>query len=360
MTTTTPTLLTRSDVTGGVNTHACWSDPNPYHPPAEKAELIASWGLRYIRERWFPRNKAQRTFFETLVDNGVGLYLTIGAMDSSLDAIDADLEALKASPFLESVIGICGPNEPNKSENTTWQDKLYKVQKRIWEQRPADVWVAAGALKVNVKTYEDDWRKLDALGITAMCDILDFHNYPGEKGPRHTTGVAAQLAAAGGKPTFQSETGWTTHDTAKDDQTRWVTEAILRNSLDPNIVGTTIYEAFDYPEAEGPHSGHFGPDWAPTAELLNGIDYGRDFPGWLATWQNGLPYDGTAVCTSDEDGWTLYLLEREGSEQHDFTLVLPAGLGCSLGEPTKVGSDGKNRWVDVPVVETMTTIYVGM
>jgi len=362
MTTTKPTLLGRDQLTGGCNTHFCWGDPNPYHPAREKAELIASWGLRYVRERYFPKNKAQQTAFTTLADLGVQLYLTIGAMDSSLDQIDADMLALNNSDVLDNVLAICGPNEPNKSENDTWQDKLAKVQQRIWEQRPPGTPVAAGALKVNVKTYEDDWRTVAAKGIPANCDWLDFHNYPNTKGPLDNTAVAARLAEAGGKPLFQSETGWTTHQGwTTEQQSHWVAEVLLRNSLDPNVVGTTIYEGFDYVEAEGKHSGNFGPDWTETTALLGGTDHGQPFPGWLASWQGDLPYDGQAVCTNDDDNtWTLYLLAAADTVQEDYTLVLPPSCVCTLGPPTKTGSDGNLRWVDVPVTQTMTTINVRM
>lgn len=362
MTNTQPTLITRDELTGGANTHFCWNGPpNTYHPPELIADQIISWGLRYIRERWFPNNKNQQTAFKRLVTNGVGLYITIGAMDSSLDDIDRDMATLKASPLLDSVIGICGPNEPNKSENDTWHNKLAKVQQRIWNQRPPGVPVAAGALKVNVKTYEDDWRKIATTGTISYCDWLDFHNYPNAKGPIDNTQVAARLAeAGGGLPLFQSETGWTTaQGWTTQQQSHWVAETILRNSLDQNITGTTIYEALDNPQEEGKHSGNFGPDWTPTTALLDGPDHGQPFPGWIAAWQDGQPYDGQAICTSDSDnGWTLYLLAAANSPQQDFTLVLPAGSSCSLGEPTRTGDDGRLRWVDKPISSSMTVIQV--
>jgi hypothetical protein len=353
--------LTRADIVAAANTHFCWGDPNPYRPSVDVANSLLSWGITALRERWFPRNRAQQDGFSAFCAGGGRLYLVMGAMDSSLAEITDDMQTWRSSKFVDYTLGISGPNEPNKGENTTWPDALKKRQQVIWDQRVSGVDVCAGALMHNVSDYDGDLLTMVSSGIVDLADHGDFHNYPAAKGPLgNESEVVRARQAYGEMDLWQSETGWTTQQTGPDDQARWVAEAILRGHLREGMAGTIIYEALDNVKNEGQHSGNFGPDWSAwVTPMVTGFDGTREFPGWLADYSKNVPYDGQFVATADADaGWTLYLLADENSTQEHYTLVMPPRLTCSLGKPDKTGDDGNYRWVDRPVDQSLTRITV--
>lgn len=361
-TNTKPTLIQGSDVVAAANTHICWGPaPNTYTPPEDIAEALLYYGVTLLRERWFPRNKNQQRGFTKFVEGGGRLYLVMGAMDSSREEIADDMATWRASPFVDATFGMSGPNEPNKSGNETWQNNLRNKQQVIFDNRVDGVPVSAGALMFNVDDYDGDLRKLKSAGVVDLCEVGDFHYYPNAKGPLGNEPEVehAREAAFGDLPLIQSETGWTTHQGwTTEQQSWWVCETVLRSHLRDNMAATIIYEFLDNVGEEGKHSGNFGPDWSMVRDLTKAGDSGRKFPGWLSQWSKNVPYDGQAVATSGPDGWTLYLLATAGSPQTSYTLVLPPGLSCSLGEPTKIGDDGNQRWVDVAITRSMEVVEV--
>jgi hypothetical protein len=358
-----------------VNTHFCFN-PSIYSvgkkPNPDMISAITALGVSYIRERWSPTNVAQQTAFKQLAAAGIRFYLFVGDMTYSQADIANDVAALAASPFVNSVEAVCGPNEPNKNGGTTWPKKVTTLQSAIYNsvfgamsygQFAPDVSVVGPALKHNVPDVDADYQAVAAAGVQRWCTVGDFHYYPGNGGPITNDDEAVRAGQAYGPlPLWQSETGWTNADTTPEDAARMSVEAYLRNHLS-GIVGTLIYELADesqyVPGREGlfglisPTGDKLGYDMVQT--LLATPDGGEQFPGSLAPTSTGVDSDALSVVTSEGNGnWTVYLMKQT---QNKVNLVLPQTYAADLGKMS-LNSDGTAKYT-ISFDETMMIVHVG-
>lgn len=356
----------------GVNVHFVFN-PSVFavgtNPDPDMINFIIKSGVRYIRERWRPGNKAQFAAWTQLADAGVRFYTFIGDTSSSLDEITSDTTALANSPIAKAVKGVCGPNECNSSQNDTWQDKTVKIQKTIFQTVDKyapmfadDVEVVSACLKHNVPNLDGDYVKIAAAGIQPWCTQADFHYYPGNGGPISNANEASRARQAfGSLPLWHSETGWTGADTTPDNAGRFTIEAFLRNYL-TGIVGTIIYELADEGQYVSGREGKFGmcepafPKLAHTwtSHLLTTPDGNEDFPGWLADFSEGVESDSQAVVVSDGAGYfTVHLLKIK---QGYVNLTLPPGYASDVGALT-VLSNGNSKY-KITYSTTMMTAHI--
>lgn len=370
------TVTSRADLraASGVNTHFCFN-PSIYavgkKPNQTMIDDIVAMKVAYIRERWQPTNAAQQVAFTQLAAAGVRFYLFVGDMTYGPADIANDVAALAASPFVNSVEAVCGPNEPNKNGGTQWPSRVTRLQQAIYQsvfgatsyaKFASDIAVVGPALKHNVPDVDGDYQAVAAAGIQRWCSAGDFHFYPGNAGPIQNAGEAVRAQQAYGQlPLWQSETGWTNADTTPEDAGRFSVEAYLRNHL-TGIVGTLIYELGDESQYVQGREGLFGLV-TPTAPkvgftsiqtLLAPADGNEDFPGTLAAYQTGVDSDAQIVVTSEGNGnWTVYLLQQT---QNRATLVLPASYVCDTGN-LSIGGSGAKRYT-INFAQTMMVAHV--
>lgn len=363
----------RRDLRGGcgANTHFCFN-PSVYAvgptPNPHIVKSLIDLKVGYVRERWWPRNVGQQAAFATLTDAGIGLYLFIGDIGYTPAQARADVALLAQSPIASSVVGVCGPNEPNAHGGTTWPARVTAIQQAIHTEvfnqpRLANhVAVVGTALKHNVPNIDADYRAVAAAGIQRWCDVGDFHFYSGSVGPSLNAAEADRAGQAYGRlPLWHSETGWTADDTDEHVAARFSVEALLRNHHS-GIVGTMLYEFADESQYVRGREGMFGlmhpvekkPAYRSIEKLLATADGSQGFPGWLARSDKGVESDTRVVVTSEGGGkWTVYLLRG----QQDFvTLVLPPGLRASVGSLT-TGTKGNRRY-PIKMTQTLTTVQV--
>ena len=192
------TTTSRQDLRGGagVNTHFCFN-PSVYAVGKKPNQLmiddIIGLGVAYIRERWVPTNVARHNAFTQLTNAGVRLYLFVGDMTYGPSDIANEVAALAASPFVNSVEAVCGPNEPNKNGGSPWAKKVTNLQQAIYNTVfgmtayaafAPDIAVVGPALKHNVPDVDGDYQAVAAAGIQRWCSAGDFHFYPGNAGAR--------------------------------------------------------------------------------------------------------------------------------------------------------------------------------
>jgi len=355
----------------GANTHFCFN-PSVYSvgsaPNKSIMQAIIGLNVGFIRERWWPRNTAQQAAFSTLAASGVGFYLFIGDIGYTPAQARADVALLAESPIASSVIGVCGPNEPNSHGGTAWPSNVAAIQQAIHTEvfnQPtlADhVAVVGTALKHNVANIDADYQALAAAGIRRWCDVGDFHFYPGSAGPSLNAGEAKRAGQAYGPlPLWHSETGWTSDDTAPEVAGRFSVESLLRNHL-TGIVGTILYEFADESQYVAGREGMFGmmkpvdykPAYVRVRTLLATTDGNEAFDGRLAHFDKDVASDTGVVVTSEGNGrWTVYLMKET---QDSVTLVLPPTLHADRGTRT-TGNAGNNRYA-ITLFETLTVIQV--
>jgi hypothetical protein len=331
----------------GVNTHFNWENTaySEKKAPRQKViEALRQLGVGMIRERFAPGNSPQKQAFDALAEAGIKFYITIGTIRSTPQEVQSDIEALAKSDIAPSVIAICGPNEVNASGNAVWPEKAVAVQKIIFDEVSRyptlkHAFVVGPVLKHNVRHLDDDYKALCAAGIQQYCNRGDFHFYPGNWGPagdsKHPGNVeeCTRATQAYGKLImFNSETGWTLHQTDPEMAGRFSVEAYLRNYLH-GLCGTFLYEFIDEGQTKGKHEGYFGllkedctpkPAYSMVQSLLATKDGSEAFPGHLAVGD-----DAQTVVTSEGNGhWTVYLLR---SEKTNASVLLPAGYECDGG-----------------------------
>ena len=355
----------------GANTHFCFNpsvysvglDPNPL-----VVKAIIELGVGVIRERWWPKNRAQQAAFASLAKAGIGFYLFIGDIGSTIAEVRADVVALAQSPIAASVVAVCGSNEPNGHGGTTWPGKVTALQQAIHTEvfnQPAladHVAVVGPALKHNVPHLDADYQAVAAAGIQRWCDVGDFHFYPGSAGPSYNAGEADRAGQAYGPLSlWHSETGWTGDDTDPAVAGRFSVEALLRNHLS-GVVGTILYELADESQYVRGREGVFGlmtpivpkPAYQRIQALLATPDGHEDFPGLLGDTALGVPTDTDAVVTSEgKSTWTVYLLK---GKDDSVTLILPPELSSDTGT-VSWGAGGNRRYL-IKLVDTMTVVQV--
>jgi hypothetical protein len=346
----------------GVNTKF-WLDPSIYTldgvPNQKTLDALIPLDVGYIRERWAPRDPAQAAAFTQVTDAGIGLVLFIGSIWTYTPSrAAADVAALAESPFADSVVAVCGPNEANGPQDDKWPKLAVEIQKAIYETafsypdfgRHVSI-VSCSLMHNNVADLDADYRALRKAGIRRWCEAGDLHYYPGNAGPITNLAEAERAREAFGKlPLWHTETGWTTADTDPDTAGRFTVEAVLRNHLN-GMVGTIIYEFADESDYVAGREGLFGvrtptapkPAYTELRTLLATPDGKEEFPGWLANYSKGVKSDVGAVVTSEGGGqWTVYLMQEQ---QDKATIVLPDGAG------------GKKRY-KVAMDESMKVVQV--
>lgn len=326
----------------GANTHFLL-DPSVYtrNEVPNPAIIAAIDYLRvgYVRERYWPNDPGQKAAFAMLAKRGVGLFLFIGDMTYPTERVRAEVAALARSPVADSVVAVCGPNEANKQQGSSWPAKAVDIQRAIHTEvfnHPAfsrHVAVVSPALMHNVPDIDRDYRALRAAGIIRWCDAGDFHFYPGNAGPHlnHSEAIRARQAY-GRLPLWHSETGWTGADTPPAVAGKFSVEAVLRNRLS-GIVGTVLYEFADESQFMPGREGLFGlrtpfqpkPAYSMLHTLLALPDGNLRFDGWLTDYSSGVRSDVGAVVTSEgHDAWTVYLMRRN---QNRATIVFNPNRG---------------------------------
>jgi hypothetical protein len=338
---TTPRADLRAST--GVNTKFA-VDPSVYTldgvPNQEIIDTLISSGISYIRERWYPHLAGQAAAFTALTQAGIELFLYIGKNDSySAGQAAADVAALAESPFADSVIAVCGPNEANALQDQKWPKRSVAVQQAIYETVYAypdfasHVAIVSCSLMHQVDDIDHDYDALKKAGIRRWCHYGDFHYYPGSSGPIHNAAEAKRAREAFGKlPLWMSETGWTSDDTDPETAGRFSVEAVLRNHL-TGIVGTLLYEYADESQYVQGRAGHFGlrypdapkPAYTRIQTLLATPDGDEPIHAHLADYARGVESDADAVVTSEGGGnWTVYLLKQT---QDKATIVLHTATG---------------------------------
>jgi hypothetical protein len=353
----------RSDLRAGSGVNTNFStDPSIYTkdgvPNQDVIDTLIASGLGYIRERWYPRLAGQHAAFDQLTAGGVGLFLYIGKIWTyTPEMAAADVAALAESPYADSVVAVCGPNEANAPQDNQWPKTAVAIQEAIYEtvysysDFASHVAIVSCALMHNnVKDLDADYRALRKAGIRRWCHYGDFHYYPGNAGPIHNAAEAKRAREAFGKlPLWQSETGWTADDTDPVTAGRFTVEALLRNHLS-GIVGTLIFEFVDESDYVPGREGHFGmryptkpkPAYPEVQTLLASPDGKEDFPGYLADYTKGVRSDAKAVVTSEGGQvWTVYLMKEE---QDSATVV--------------VRTSTRKRRYEVALTDSMVAIQV--
>jgi hypothetical protein len=328
----------------GVNTKF-WLDPSVYIrdgvPNPEILDTLTALQIGYIRERWAPRDPGQHAAYDTITRSDVGLMLFIGSIWTYTPSqAAADVAALAESPYADSVVAVCGPNEANAPQDDKWPALAVAIQKAIYETahsypdfaKHVSI-VSCSLMHNNVANLDHDYQALRNAGIRRWCDAGDFHYYPGDQGPINNKAEAKRARQAFGKlPLWQSETGWTGSDTDPDTAGRFTVEAVLRNHL-TGLVGTIIYEFADESDYVQGREGLFGirtptapkPAYNGLHTLLATPDGKEEFPGWLANYSKGVKSDVGAVVTSEGAGhWTVYLMREQ---QDTATIVMPRQAG---------------------------------
>jgi hypothetical protein len=353
----------RADLRAGAGVNTKFSvDPSVYTlnsvPNQAILDAITQSGLGYVRERWYRQHTAQSLAFTKLTDAGVGLFLYIGKITTyTPELAAADVAALAESPFADSVIGVCGPNEANEPQDDKWAPLAVAIQEAIHETvfaypdfaRHVAI-VSCALMHNNVKDLDADYRALRRAGIRRWCDYGDFHFYPGNSGPIHNAEEADRAREAFGKrPLWMSETGWTTTDTDPDTAGRFSVEALLRNHLS-GIVGTLLFELADESDYVEGREGHFGlryptkpkPAYNAITTLLATPDGKEKFHGFLDEYARGIESDVGAVVTSEGGKkWTVYLMKEKQSRA---TIVVKTSTG--------------HRRYKVPLTTSMVVVQV--
>lgn len=355
----------------GANTHFCFT-PSVYAvdgvPNPHIIAMIKDLGVGFIRERWWPQNKAQQKAFASLAEAGVGFYLFVGDIGATVAEVRAEVALLAQSPIASSVIAVCGANEPNSHGGSSWPGHVTDLQQAIYTEvfnQPAladHVAVVGPSLKHNVPNVDADYQAVKAAGIQRWCDVGDFHFYPGNTGPILNEEEAERAGQAYGEMSlWHSETGWTEADTNRDMSGRFSVETYLRNHL-TGIVGTIIYGLADEGEYVEGREGMFGmmeavkakPAYEKVRTLLATKDGAQEFPGSLGDTASGVPTDTEAVVTSEgNDKWTVYLLKQK---QANATLILPSNLSADTGTLSR-GAGGNKRY-GIKLSQTMTVVQV--
>jgi hypothetical protein len=354
----------------GVNTHFCFN-PSVYSrgttPNPDLIQALIDLKIGVIRERYWPHNVAQQKAFQQLTDAGIGLYLFIGDIGSTTASVQSDAKALAATPYASSVVGVCGPNEPNAGGGKVWPSKVVSLQQALYSEvneykSLKGAGIVGPVLKHNVANIDADYQALAAAGVGRWCDVGDFHYYPGNAGPSGNAREAQRAGQAYGKLSlWQSETGWTGADTDPATAARFSVEALLRNHL-TGMVGTIIYELADESQYVQGREGVFGlrkpdgpkPAYLAVQKLLATPDGRELFDGSLAPYSQGVESDCEGVVTSEGQGnFTVYLLR---GKQMSATLELPPQFKCDTGS-LAYGASG-TRLYSIPLKETMTTVQV--
>lgn len=362
----------RRDLRGGagVNTRF-WLDPSVYsehgRPRPRILNAIYDLGVGYVREWWRPHSLAQKAAFTALADNGVGVHLYIGDLTYTPAQAAADVAALARAPFVDAVIAISGPNEPNSQGGDGWAQKAVALQRAIYSEafdHPAlaRVAIVGSALKENVADLDADYRALADAGIARWCTAGDFHCYPGDDGAVAIAREARRSHQAYGRMLlWNSETGWTTAEIDERLAGRFAVEALLRNHLD-GIAGTIVYGMADESEYLPGRKGYYGlmtatrpkSGYEDIQALLTPRDGHERFPGFLGQYSDGVESDVGAVVTSEGNSqWTVHFLRNE---QDHVTLLLPAKY-CSDRGRFHFQTGGTRR-VTIKLPETISPVYV--
>jgi hypothetical protein len=356
------TVTARSDLRkgSGANTHFA-IDPSVYTqatvPNPVVVQAIIDLNIGYVRERWRANTVAQQSAFTTLTQAGVGLYLFIGSINYPLELFPADVAALAEAPFADSVIAICGPNEPNADGGDTWPDLVVAMQEAIYTEvfnHPdfaRHVAIVGPALKHEVNDLDHDYQALANAGIGRWCTAGDFHFYPGNGGPwRNAAEITRARQAYGDLPLWHGETGWTGADTAPDVAGKFTIEALLRNHLS-GLVGTVLYEVADEAEFLPGREGLFGlmtatdpkPAYTRIQKLIAAQDGYEPINAWLDDYATGVESDTGVVVTSEGNrSWTIYLLR----ESQDTATI------------HWISDQAKDYQITVPLTESLMVITV--